>query len=55
MSELEIELWDGMLRNAISNAGRVSVRPIAVMEYILQRLGEDKVKRYVTATAGVNF
>jgi hypothetical protein len=47
ISDYEIELWDGMLRNAISSAGSVSVRPIAVIEHILQCLGEEKVERCV--------
>lgn len=47
MSDYEIELWDGMLRNAISSAGSTSVRPITVIEHVLQYLGEEKVHRYV--------
>lgn len=43
LSEMEFEMWDGMLRSAVTLAGVASVRPVEVVTSVLQRIGEDRV------------
>lgn len=38
LSEMEFELWDGMLRSAVTLAGAASVRPVEVVTSVLQRI-----------------
>jgi hypothetical protein len=48
MSDLEVELWEGVLRCAFTHASAIPIEPAAIMEDFVQGLEKDKFRTQVT-------